>query len=75
MSLFRKEAVAHQSERLTGAIVLVQPMSIRLTVVVIVCVAIAIVAKGFQGRAIREQLDHQRIIAICEFKQHYDKPL
>jgi tRNA nucleotidyltransferase (CCA-adding enzyme) len=34
-----------------------------------------IVAKGFQGRAIREQLDHQRIIAISEFKQQDEKPL
>ncbi|WP_259337951.1 hypothetical protein [Colwellia sp. RSH04] len=44
MTLFRKEAVSHQSERLTGAITLAQPLSIKLTVLILVSVAIAIVA-------------------------------
>ncbi|GHF78837.1 HlyD family efflux transporter periplasmic adaptor subunit [Thalassotalea marina] len=44
MSLFRKEAVSHQSERLTGAITLAQPLSIKLTVLILVAIAIAIVA-------------------------------
>lgn len=43
MSLFRKEAISHQSERLTGAITLAQPLSIKLTVVILVLVATAIV--------------------------------
>jgi len=44
MSLFRKEAVSHQSERLTGAITLAQPLSIKITVLILVSVAVAIVA-------------------------------
>ncbi|MCC2617958.1 HlyD family efflux transporter periplasmic adaptor subunit [Aestuariibacter halophilus] len=44
MSLFRKEAVSHQSERLTGAIILAQPLSIKLTVSIVAAIAIAIVA-------------------------------
>lgn len=42
MSLFRKEAVSHQSERLTGAITLAQPLSIKLTVLILVSVAVAV---------------------------------
>ena len=36
MSLFRKEAVAYQGERLTGPVILVQPLSIKLTSMVLI---------------------------------------
>jgi len=44
VSLFRKEAISHQSERLTGVITLAQPLSIKLSVTVLVLVALLIVA-------------------------------
>lgn len=40
MFLFRKETVSHQSERLTGAITLAQPLSIKLTVFILIAVVI-----------------------------------
>lgn len=42
MSLIRKEAVSHQSERLTGAITLAQPLSIKLSVLTLVSFAVVI---------------------------------
>ncbi|NVK23542.1 MAG: HlyD family efflux transporter periplasmic adaptor subunit [Gammaproteobacteria bacterium] len=42
MSLFRKEAVSHQGERLTGAIVLAQPLSITLSVSILVTIAVLV---------------------------------
>lgn len=41
--LCRKEAISHQSERLTGAITLAQALSLKLTVLIVVSIAIAIV--------------------------------
>ena len=55
MSLFRKEAVSHQNERLTGAIILAQPLSIKLTVLILVSVAIAIVAFLFNAQYSRKE--------------------
>ena len=55
MSLFRKEAVSHQSERLTGAITLAQPLSIKLTVLILVSVAIAIIAFLFNAEYSRKE--------------------
>lgn len=55
MSLFRKEAVSHQSERLTGAITLAQPLSIKLTVLILVSVAIAIVTFLFTDKYSRKE--------------------
>ncbi|WP_019027244.1 HlyD family efflux transporter periplasmic adaptor subunit [Colwellia piezophila] len=55
MSLFRKEAVSHQSERLTGAITLAQPISIKLTVLLIVSVAVAIVVFLFSAEYSRKE--------------------
>ena len=55
MSLFRKEAVAHQSERLTGAITLAQPLSIKLTVFILVSVAVAIVFFLFNAEYSRKE--------------------
>lgn len=55
MSLFRKEAVSHQSERLTGAITLAQPLSIKLTVLILVSVAIAIVTFLFTTEYSRKE--------------------
>ncbi|GLX81712.1 HlyD family efflux transporter periplasmic adaptor subunit [Thalassotalea eurytherma] len=55
MSLFRKEAVSHQSERLTGAITLAQPLSIKLTVLILVSVAIAIVTFLFTAEYSRKE--------------------
>ncbi|MFT6779133.1 MAG: membrane fusion protein [Paraglaciecola sp.] len=49
MSLFRKEAIAHQGERLTGVITLAQPLSIKLTVLILVLVAIAIIVFVFNA--------------------------
>ncbi len=55
MSLFRKEAVSHQSERLTGDITLAQPLSIKLTVFILVSVAVAIVAFLFSAEYSRKE--------------------
>lgn len=55
MSLFRKEAVSHQSERLTGSITLAQPLSIKLTVIILVSVAIAIVTFLFTAEYSRKE--------------------
>jgi membrane fusion protein len=55
MSLFRKEAISHQSERLTGAITLAQPLSIKLTVLILVSVAVAIVAFLFSAEYSRKE--------------------
>jgi membrane fusion protein len=55
MSLFRKEAVSHQSERLTGAITLAQPLSIKLTVLILVAVAMAIIAFLFSAEYSRKE--------------------
>jgi len=55
MSLFRKEAVAHQNNRLTGAITLAQPLSIKFTVFTLVIIAIAIVAFLFSAEYSRKE--------------------
>ncbi len=55
MSLFRKEAVSHQSERLTGAITLAQPLSIKLTVLILVSVAVVIIAFLFNAEYSRKE--------------------
>jgi len=55
MTLFRKEAVSHQSERLTGAITLAQPLSLKLTVFILVAIAIAIVAFLFNAQYARKE--------------------
>jgi len=41
--LFRKEAIDQQSERLTGTIILAQPMSIKVTVLLLVAIGFAII--------------------------------
>jgi membrane fusion protein len=55
MALFRKEAISHQSERLTGVITLAQPLSIKLTVLILVSVAILIVAFLFNAKYSRKE--------------------
>ena len=55
MSLFRKEVVSYQSERLTGAISLAQPLSIKLTVLILLSIAIAIVAFLFSAEYSRKE--------------------
>jgi membrane fusion protein len=55
MSLFRKEATSHQNERLTGAITLAQPLSIQLTVLILVSVAFAIVSFLFSAEYSRKE--------------------
>jgi len=55
MSLFRKEAISHQSERLTGAITLAQPLSIKLTVLILVSVAAAMVTFLFSAEYSRKE--------------------
>lgn len=55
MSLFRKEAVSHQSERLTGDISLAQPLSIKLTVGILATVAILIVTFLFNAQYSRKE--------------------
>lgn len=54
MSLFRKEAVSHQSERLTGAITLAQPLSIKLSVAILVSIACLIVLFLFSAQYSRK---------------------
>ena len=53
--LFRKEAIAQQSERLTGAITLAQPLSIKLTVLILACVAIAVISFLFTAEYSRKE--------------------
>ncbi|ATC95797.1 hypothetical protein [Pseudoalteromonas tunicata] len=55
MSLFRKEAISHQSERLTGPITLAQPLSIKLTALILVSVAIAIITFLFTAEYSRKE--------------------
>ena len=55
MSLFRKEAVSHQSERLTGAITLAQPLSIKLTVMILVSISVSIIAFLFSTEYSRKK--------------------
>jgi len=55
MSLFRKEAISHQSERLTGAITLAQPLSIKLTTLILVAVALAVVTFLFNAEYSRKE--------------------
>ena len=55
MSLFRKEAVSHQNDRLTGTITLAQPLSIKLTVLILVSVAVAIVTFLFNAEYSRKE--------------------
>ena len=53
--LFRKEAISHQSERLTGAITLAQPLSIKVTVIILVTVAFSIVTFLFNAEYSRKE--------------------
>lgn len=55
MSLFRKEAISHQNKRLAGAITLAQPLSIKLTVLILVSIAVAIVAFLFSAEYSRKE--------------------
>ena len=55
MSLFRKEAVSHQGERLTGAITLAQPLSIKLTVAILVSIASLVVVFLFNAQYSRKE--------------------
>lgn len=55
MSLFRKEAIAQQSERLTGVITLAQPLSIKLTVVALSSVAAAVIVFLFTAEYSRKE--------------------
>lgn len=55
MSLFRKGAVSHQSERLTSDISLAQPLSIKLTVGILATVAILIVTFLFNAQYSRKE--------------------
>ena len=55
MSLFRKEAISHQSERLTGDISLAQPLSIKLTVGILTTVAVLIVTFLFNAQYSRKE--------------------
>ncbi len=55
MSLFRKEAIAQKSERLTGAITLAQPLSIKLTVVLLSSIAVAIIVFLFTAEYSRKE--------------------
>lgn len=53
--LFRKEAIAQQSERLTGAITLTQPLSIKLTVLILACVAVTVITFLFTAEYSRKE--------------------
>lgn len=55
MSLFRKEAISHQSERLTGSITLAQPLSLKLTVLILVSIAVAIIVFLFSAEYSRKE--------------------
>ncbi|PCJ47262.1 MAG: toxin secretion protein [Gammaproteobacteria bacterium] len=55
MSLFRKEAVSHQSERLTGVITLAQPLSLTLTVLILLSITVAIITFAFSAEYSRKE--------------------
>jgi membrane fusion protein len=55
MSLFRKEAISHQNGRLVGAIVLTQPMSLKLTVISILLIASSIIVFLFTAEYSRKE--------------------
>ncbi len=55
MSLFRKEAVSHQSERLEGTVILTQPLSIRLTVIILVSIAFMLITFLFKAEYSRKE--------------------
>jgi membrane fusion protein len=55
VSLFRKEAVLQQREGLTGAVSLVQPLSLKLTVVVLGLVVLSIVVFLFNAEYSRKE--------------------
>ena len=55
MSLFRKEAVSHQSERLTGTVSLAQPLSLKLTVTLLVITAVFIIVFLFNAQYARKE--------------------
>ncbi|WP_189620528.1 HlyD family secretion protein, partial [Psychrosphaera saromensis] len=64
MSLFRKEAVAQQSERLTGEIILAQPLSIKLTVGTLVAITATIVLFIFTAEYSRKETVRGFLIPI-----------
>lgn len=55
MSLFRKEAVTQQRERLTGAITLTQPLSLKFSVVTLLAIAAVIVLFLFNAQYARKE--------------------
>jgi len=55
MSLCRKEAISHQNGRLVGAIVLTQPMSLKLTVISILLIASSIIVFLFTAEYSRKE--------------------
>lgn len=55
MSLFRKEALSHQRDRLTGSITLAQPFSIKASVVTLATIAITIVVFLFNAEYARKE--------------------
>ena len=65
MSLFRNGAVSHQSERLTGAIALAQPFPIKLTFVILVSIAVAVITFLFTAEYSRKDLMPSPINALA----------
>ncbi len=55
MSLFRKEAISHQNNRLAGAINLAQPLSIKLTVLILFSITTVIVVFLFSAEYSRKE--------------------
>ena len=55
MSLFRREAVSHQRERLAGSISLAQPLSLKLTVTILFSTACLIVVFLFNAQYTRKE--------------------
>lgn len=55
MSLFRKEALSHQSQSLVGAVNLAQPLSIKTTVLILITLTLAIVCFIFNAQYSRKE--------------------
>lgn len=55
MPLFRREAVNHQSERLTGDISLAQPLSIKFVTLLLVLIAAAVITFLFTAEYSRKE--------------------
>jgi membrane fusion protein len=61
MSLFREEVLDHQRERLTGTVILSQPLSLNITIGLLVTIAILVIVFLFNAQYSRKETDCSRL--------------